>query len=253
MKRFLGFILSVTLCLSIPLAAHAAATDTPETLQKGSSGSQVLDVQIALRDLGYLNYRVTGKFISITLDAVQRFQAANHLTTDGQAGGATLDLLLSGTAKPAPKNPKFKLVYGPYLQNPKTYGALSTWAEISKALPVGGSVTIKDLYSDKTFQMQRTGGTNNAWVETISKTDSDTFAAMFGGDSTWEKRPVLATIKGKTYAAALFGGPGGKDTITDNNMPGGTELYFSGCASDLFDLPDDEMNSAVMRAANTSN
>ncbi len=251
MKKFFGLLLAI-LILTAPAMANAA-TATPDTLQKGSSGNQVLDVQQALRDLGYLNFRVSGKYSNITFDAVQRFQTANGLSADGQAGGETLALLLSGDAKPAPKNSKFKLVYGPYLQNPNAFGTLSSWEEISKLFPVGGTVTIKDLYSDKTFRMQRTGGTNCARVETLSKGDTDTYVSMFGGESTWEKRPVLATIQGKTYAAALFGSTQGEESIPDNSMPGSTILYFSGCSSDMFGIRDEEMAQAVMKAANAVN
>lgn len=252
MKKFFIILLSAALILTAPIMA-SAATATPDTLAKGSSGNQVIDVQNVLRELGYLNFRVSGKYSGITFDAVQRFQTGNGLSADGQAGGETLNLLLSGDAKPAPKNPKFKLVYGPYLKNPTAFGTLSSWEEIGKLFPEGATVTITDLYSDKTFRMQRTGGINNARVETLGKGDTDIYVAMFGGEGTWEKRPVLATIQGATYAAGLFGSTGGPDTITDNGMDGGTELYFSGSASDVFGIPDDEMATAVKRAANALN
>lgn len=241
----------------MPLYAQAAETaspiPTPGALQKGSSGNDVLNVQAALRALGYLNFRVTGKYSDITTEAVKRFQKDNQLDPDGQVGGKTLALLLSGNASPAARNPKFKVVFGPRLLNPNRFGEISSWAEISAAFPVGATVTIQDLYSEKTFQMKRTGGRGCARVETVRESDTDTFVSMFGGESTWEKRAVLATIGGVTYAAGLFGAPDGEDTIGGNGMDGATILYFSGSTTDVFGIPDEELKNAVMEASNTFN
>lgn len=248
MKKILIFIFSIIICIAVPAIAYAAGENL-ETLQMGSTGSQVIIAQQALSRLGYLNFRATGKYSNITFEAVRRFQQANHLPDDGQIGPATFQLLTIGDAVPAPKNPKFKVIYGPYLENPTTFGELTPWSEVNAQFPAGGQVTIKDLYSSKTFQMKRTGGVNNARVETVSSADTAAYTDMFGGDSTWEKRPVLATINGKIFAASLFGAPDGADTIIDNGMPGGTQLFFYESKSDLFNLPDEEHMAAVVKAA----
>jgi len=248
MKRFLLMIILILLSISVPIAAQAAS-NPDELLKTGSTGSKVVLVQQRLRELGYLNFRVTGKYSSITFEAVRRFQQNNHLPDDGQIGASTLALLLSDEVKIALKNPIFKVIYGPRLQNPTSFGELTEWSELDKVFPVGTKVTLQDLYSGNTFNMQRTGGTNNARVETVSQSDTDSFTDMFGGGSTWEKRPVLATINGKIYAASLFGAPGGEDSITDNGMNGGTQLFFYKSTSDLFSLRDEEHANSVLRAA----
>ncbi len=248
MKKTISFIISILTLLFIPMAAYAADSSS-DLLEIGSTGNEVVIVQQRLRDLGYLNFRVTGKYSSITFEAVRRFQQANNLPDDGQVGESTLDPLLSTEAIIAPKNPEFTVVYGPHLQNPSTFGELTEWSEVDSSFPVGTKVTIQDLYSDKSFEMQRTGGTYNARVETVSSSDTDAFVDMFGGGSTWEKRPVLATINGITYAASLFGAPDGEDLISDNDMNGGTQLFFYKSASDLFSLRDEEHANAVLKAA----
>jgi peptidoglycan hydrolase-like protein with peptidoglycan-binding domain len=248
MKKILIFIFSIIICIAIPTAAYAAEEEFV-TLQMGSTGNQVIIVQQALRSLGFLNFRATGKYSNITFEAVRRFQQANRLPDDGQIGASTFELLTIGDAKIAPKNSRFKLIYGPYLENPSAYGDLTPWSEVSAQLTVGSQVTIKDLYSSKSFRMQRTGGINNARVETLSQADTDTFTNMFGGGSTWEKRPVLATVNGKTFAASLFGAPDGDDTITNNGMQGGTQLYFYESKSDVLNIPDEEHMAAVVKAA----
>jgi peptidoglycan hydrolase-like protein with peptidoglycan-binding domain len=248
MKKILIFIFSIIICVAVPPAAYAAGTEL-ETLQMGSTGNHVIIAQQALRSLGYLNFRATGKYSNITFEAVRRFQQANHLPDDGQIGPATYQLLTLGDAVIAPKNPEFKVIYGPYLENPNAFGELAPWSEVSAQFPVNSQITIKDLYSSKTFQMRRMGGINNARVETVSQTDTAAFTEMFGGASTWEKRPVLATIGGKTYAASLFGAPDGEDTIADNGMQGGTQLFFYESKSDILSIPDEEHMAAVVKAA----
>ena len=248
MKKFVLAVFSILILLSVPIVAKAAI-DPDELLKIGSIGNEVVLVQQRLKELGYLNFRVTGKYSSITFEAVRHFQQNNHLPDDGQVGASTLAPLLSTDAKIASRNPEFKVIYGPHLQNPAVFGELTEWNEIDPIFPAGTKVSIQDLYSSNTFQMQRTGGINNARVETVSQSDTDAFTDMFGGGSTWEKRPVLATINGETYAASLFGAPGGEDTIADNGMNGGTQLFFYKSTSDLFSLRDEEHANSVLKAA----
>ncbi len=70
-------------------------------LKLGSSGSDVYDMQERLKELGYYNSALDGKFAAGTQDAVVAFQSAHGLTADGIAGRATQDKLYSSTAKAA--------------------------------------------------------------------------------------------------------------------------------------------------------
>jgi len=70
-----------------------------ETLELGSEGSEVRQLQQKLKDLGYLSGSVDGSFGVATEAAVIAFQKNNNLTADGKAGTATLNKLYSGTAK----------------------------------------------------------------------------------------------------------------------------------------------------------
>ena len=70
-----------------------------ETLELGSEGSEVRQLQQKLKDLGYLSGSADGKFGVATEAAVIAFQKNNNLTADGKAGTATLSKLYSGTSK----------------------------------------------------------------------------------------------------------------------------------------------------------
>ena len=76
-----------------------ATSNSTETLEFGSEGSEVKKLQQKLKDLGYLSGSVDGKFGAATEAAVIAFQKNNNLTADGKAGSATQSKLYSGTAK----------------------------------------------------------------------------------------------------------------------------------------------------------
>ncbi|MEH2057176.1 MAG: peptidoglycan-binding protein [Nostoc sp.] len=59
-------------------------------LQKiGSNGTEVSSSQRCLKKLGYFNGPVSGKFASLTQNAVIKFQQANRITADGVVGAST--------------------------------------------------------------------------------------------------------------------------------------------------------------------
>ncbi|MDL2289407.1 LysM peptidoglycan-binding domain-containing protein [Clostridia bacterium OttesenSCG-928-F22] len=59
------------------------------TLELGSSGSEVVELQEELKHLTYYDHPVTGVYDENTQHAVQRFQINNRLTADGITGPST--------------------------------------------------------------------------------------------------------------------------------------------------------------------
>ncbi len=68
------------------------------SLQVGSRGQQVTNLQSALKDKGYYAYNVDGIYGQITKKAVQDFQREKGLSITGKADAATLNALASSTA-----------------------------------------------------------------------------------------------------------------------------------------------------------
>lgn len=88
-------LLSLTLgitCLGISTQAMASV------LRQGTKGSEVVQLQQQLQQLGYFNGRATGNFGPLTKAAVVRFQQARGLKSDGIAGQNTLDALYNQTS-----------------------------------------------------------------------------------------------------------------------------------------------------------
>ena len=89
-----------------PVTATPAAQTGYRALRKGSTGEDVVRMQQALIDLGYLTGAADGDFGSGTQNAVTQFQAVNSLSADGIAGEKTLTLLYSGSALAASQAPE---------------------------------------------------------------------------------------------------------------------------------------------------
>ncbi len=218
-----------------------------------SQGIPVFRIQMRLRDLGYLNYRPTGLYYTMTQAAVQDFQVNNALDADGRIGEMTYAKLFASDAlrKPLDAATASKVKSGPSLVGSEpTPGEAADWATVvDTAFAVGTTATITDYNSGKKFTVKRTGGTGHADVETTDQDAYDMFLQCFGGEPNWEKRSVLVTVGTATYAASLFGNPSGSDTIAENGMAGHTCLYFSGSTSDVLGFTDKEHQKMVLRAA----
>ncbi len=114
----------ILLCICVPAGMEAvptaemteapeatpAVTHTPAEKQAmgiltvGAEGDDVTRMQQRLKDLGYLNGKVDGKFGGGTKRAVIAFQRRNSLDTDGVAGENTLAKLYAEDAIAAPED-----------------------------------------------------------------------------------------------------------------------------------------------------
>lgn len=72
-------------------------------LKKGAHGEAVKDVQEHLKELGYYNGHLDGKYGPLTRLAVLRFQKVNHLKMDGIVGPNTFKIMHSASPKKAIK------------------------------------------------------------------------------------------------------------------------------------------------------
>ena len=93
-RRILAVSLLAVLMLTAVAAAFSASPTTAgvaeaATLQQGSSGSKVSEIQQRLKNWGYYSGSVDGIFGSGTKSAVVSFQRRNGLTAEGIVGPAT--------------------------------------------------------------------------------------------------------------------------------------------------------------------
>ncbi|MEQ8465288.1 peptidoglycan-binding domain-containing protein [Coleofasciculus sp. E1-EBD-02] len=97
------WLLFAVILSSLGLTDKAVA----QTLQPGSRGSQVIEIQRRLRELGYFDQQPTGYFGPITADAVQQFQRRNGLIPDGIVGQRTQSVLFDNLSRISPLDSTF--------------------------------------------------------------------------------------------------------------------------------------------------
>lgn len=94
-----GVVLTIGLILCIALSGIAYAALGDRLLGRGSTGSEVKELQSKLAQLGYGVGTVDGKFGSKTEAAIRSFQKDHGLRVDGLAGTQTIKELKSLTGQ----------------------------------------------------------------------------------------------------------------------------------------------------------
>lgn len=85
--------------LALAMAALLCASACAETLDVGDKGGQVLKVQEALYEKGYLEAEADGMYGEMTADAVRAFQEDNGLEATGVVDDETKEMILSGATR----------------------------------------------------------------------------------------------------------------------------------------------------------
>lgn len=148
---------------------------------------------------------------------------------------------------------------------------LDWWKSGRTVFSIGTTAEVKDLYTGKTFMVQRTMGTNHADSEALTKKDTDIIKSIWGGFS-WARRPVILTINGSRYAASMsamphagldsapanavidnrsegYGRGQNLDIIKGNGMDGHFDIHFLNSTRHLDNQKDPEHQAAVLKAA----
>jgi len=256
MKRILCGMLILILLLFCA-SAMALPDDSSQTLlTQGASGEIVVRVQTRLAELGYLNFKPTGKFQGMTVNAVKQFQQiqtkpdGSPMIADGTIGAETLGTLFLPSAARAPIPQQIDIPFGPSLSgNAQQSGQLITWAQVQERLTIGDTYTITDYNTSKSFSVMYLGGEQHAEVECVASSDTAIYKEVFGGEFNYSKRPVLINVGGTLIAASMQGEPHGDDIVAHNGMNGHSCLYFEGSLSHVGSLPDTEHLKQVYVAA----
>ncbi len=83
-----------------------------------------------------------------------------------------------------------------------------------------------DIKTGTEYFVQRFGGYNHADVQTIDLENTNKFKnIVYGGEWSWERRPVWVEIKGQFFAGSINGMPHGF-SILDNGEGGHTCIHF---------------------------
>lgn len=259
MKRIIAAVLIVMIGLaafSAPRGSVSANSGSADRIyDKTSTGAMVVRIQMRLRELGYLNFKPTGSYRSMTVNAVKDFQvnyrdSGYGMQVDGKMGPQSLDLLFSHAAMRSslggvsiPSGPKHGA------STLAKTGDLVPWQEVKSLLEVGRTYSFTDCYTGNAFELKFAGGENHAEMEAPSSEKLDDFKAICGKEYNYLKRPVVIEIAGRQIAASVQCWPHGSDTDGPNGMDGHVCVFFDGCISGVGSLPDVEHTENVYKAA----
>jgi len=206
--------MAIILTLS-PTSASAA-------LKRGTSGTDVKNVQTMLKDLGYFKYaKTTGYYGSITEVAVKRFQKKNGLVADGVVGKITRRALLANDKKKVTSN--FTLMSNVKHSN---IGALDWFSKVQYIWPRGTNAIVTDVNTGKSFNLKRTYGTNHADVEPLTKKDTAIIKDLWNGWS-WERRAVVVQVGKSIIAGSMAGMPhAGVDSASAEKVVSGRSCNY---------------------------
>ena len=182
-------------------ASSSSSSSSATRLEKGSTGSDVKDLQTKLKKLGYYDAYVDGDYGDTTVAAVKAFQKKYNLTADGVAGSETLkkldsayknadsdkddDSLRKGATGSAVKDLQTKLkklgFYNAYVDGSygdTTVAAVKAFQKKMNITPVDG------IAGDKTLTL----------LYSSDAVDSDEYATLRPGDTGAAVRTMQATL-----------------------------------------------------------
>lgn len=201
------------------------------TLQNGSKGAEVKNLQKALKALKY-NVSTDGSYGALTQSAVSAFQKRNGLTPDGVAGAQTQALLYSGNAKEADPDADNDLVIdgdtgkadGPATSSVR----LMHWFnEVKPSIRSGQSITVFDPATSLQWTLRLYSLGRHADSEPKTLTDTQIMYKAFGNTNTWTPKPVYVQLPNGVWTlASMHNVPHLTGGIQDNGFDGHLCVHF---------------------------
>ncbi len=187
-------------------------------LAPGMTGSAVYNMQKELKKRNFYGYPCTGVYGPATQKAVRLFQDLAGLTKDGIASAETLSILYSDEDI--------------HLEGAQAAGSggvvlMSDWfTVVNERFKTLTPVTVVDVLTGKSYQVIRYAGTGHADVCPATPKDTAIMLETYGGEWSWDRRPVWVIINGVMYAASTNGMPHGVDYNSQDNMDGQVCIHF---------------------------
>ncbi|WP_243122247.1 hypothetical protein [Clostridium thermarum] len=148
---------------------------------------------------------------------------------------------------------------------------LDWWDSARYVFSRGTTAVVTDVYTGKSFKVQRTMGTNHADTEALTKEDTAIIKSIWGGFS-WERRPVIVTVDGRKLAASMsamphagvdsepayeyvnnrsngYGSGENLDVIKGNDMDGHFDIHFLNSTRHMDGDKDPQHQTAIKVAA----
>lgn len=229
----------------------------PATTRRGDRGNDVKKLQQALKIYGYYSGSADGIFGQQTETAVKGFQKAKGLSSDGIAGKVTIKTLFgedaagittgstgstgsSGSSSSSSSTASGNVEY------------LDWFTEGKNLMPRGASFVIKDVRTGTRINCKHLYGGNHLDAEPLTAGDTAKLLEVYGGEWSWNRRPVIISYNGRLIAASMNGMPHGEQSITDNNFDGQFCIHLTGSKTHGSSKVDADHQAAIQEAAKAS-
>ena len=127
----------------------------------------------------------------------------------------------------------------------------------------GCIATVTDVKTGISFQVKRWSGGSHADVEPLTASDTAAICRMYGvtkasditESNNYQRRSILVTINGHSYAASMYGVPHNADegdTIKDNNYSGQFCIHFTNSSTHGSKKVDADHQNAINYAYNNA-
>ena len=225
-------------------SGSGSSDNTTGPYKYGSTGSDVLYIQTALKKLGYYSGSLTGHYGNKTTQAVMDFQRDNGLSADGVVGNKTMakireayNAALSGGSSSGSSGGSSSGSSSSGVSLNSTIYDLS-WDDYKRAyvragLTRGNTFKLTDLKTGKTFKVYVQSAGYHADVEPATAADTAIMCAIYGvSDSKkidYTRRAMLATIGSYQFVCSMYGEQHGSEVITNNNYDGQFCVHFRDC------------------------
>lgn len=227
------------------------------TLKEGMNdnslvGAPILKLQTALKALDYYSGNLTGRYGSITKEAVRLFQKAKKMDADGIAGPKTQKALYgedSGLPNDGiPSDLNITTVYN------ILWSSFKSNCKNAFKYEKGSTATIYDIKTKLSFKVKCQSNGLHSDVEPLTAKDTNIMMQIYGvsivSKISYIRRPViLITGSGDGFAASIYGVAHGTSTISDNNFPGQFCVHLRGSMTHVGNKVDPDHKAAVSSAA----
>lgn len=196
----------------------SATSFASTSLQFGSRGTQVSNLQRALKNSGHYNYSITGIYGKITEQAVIDFQKSNRLRIDGIANqqtqsrlfGSSYSTLRFGSRGSNVSNLQQGLKNAGYYNYSVTgfYGKITEQAVID--FQRSNRLRIDGIAGPQTQSALYNGSSTNNTASNVSQSSSDLY---------WLSRIIHAEARGEPYTGMVAVGNVVLNRVNSTNFP----------------------------------
>lgn len=237
-----------------------SSSGSSDVYKYGSTGSDVLYIQTALKKLGYYSGSLSGHYGNKTTQAVMDFQRDNGLSADGVVGAKTMAKIqeeyneaLSGSSSSDSSSSGSSssgislnsTIYDLSWDNYKS-------AYVRAGLTRGNTFKLTDLKTGKTFKVYVQSAGYHADVEPATAADTATMCSIYGVSSadkiSYTRRAMVATIGNYQFVCSMYGEAHGSEVITNNNYDGQFCIHFRDCKTSGTQVVRDENQTPIDQA-----